>query len=144
MRELKFILDRQSLQVIYFSFIRPYADVVLDNYTQYEANEIEKKKKKKKMGAARIVMDATRAIVVQNLTKLLANVTSKFLSWNMVNTLILFAEKNVSSFCIAKATHIFAAKTVIEFVINEPIKLTALWTTGPRLISIDSLRTEIG
>ena len=45
MRELKFIHDRQSLQVIYFSFIRPYADVVLDNNTQYEANEIERKKK---------------------------------------------------------------------------------------------------
>ena len=42
--------------------------------------------------------------VVQNLTKLLANVTLTFLSWNMSNTLICFAEK------IAKATHIFAAK----------------------------------
>ena len=48
--------------------------------------------------------------IVQNLMKLLANVTLKFLPWNMANTLIFFAEKNVSSFCIAKATHIFAAK----------------------------------
>ena len=45
MRKLKFILDRQSLQAIYFSFIRQlleYADVVWDNCTQYEANELEK------------------------------------------------------------------------------------------------------
>ena len=55
----------------------------------------------------------------------------------MANTLIFFAEINVSSFCIAKATHIFAAKisvvfeitratTVNEFVINKKklVKLT--------------------
>ena len=30
---------------------------------------------------------------VQNLTKLLAHVTFKFLSWNMANALILFADK---------------------------------------------------
>ena len=50
----------------------------------------------------------------------------------MANTLICFAEKNVS----AKATHIFVAKismfkntiatTVNEFVINELVKLTML------------------
>ena len=34
--------------------------------------------------------------IVQNLTKLLANVTLKFLSWNMANALIYFAEKNLS------------------------------------------------
>ena len=49
MRKLKFILDRRSLQIIYFkiSFIRPllkYAYVVWDNCTQYEANELEKNK----------------------------------------------------------------------------------------------------
>ena len=31
--------------------------------------------------------------VVQNLPKLLANVTLKFLSWNMTNILIYYAEK---------------------------------------------------
>lgn len=43
MRKLKFKLDRRSLQTIYFSFIRPlleYADVVWDNCTQYEVNEL--------------------------------------------------------------------------------------------------------
>ena len=45
MRKLKFKLDRKSLQIIYFTFIRPillYADVVWDNCTQYEVNELEK------------------------------------------------------------------------------------------------------
>ena len=53
-----------------------------------------------------------------------------------------FAEKNVSSFCSAKATHIFSAKnirilyiesakTVNEMTLNELVKLTTLWTTGP-------------
>ena len=45
MRKLKFQLNRRSLQIIYFSFIRPlleYADDVWDNCFQYEANELEK------------------------------------------------------------------------------------------------------
>ena len=53
-----------------------------------------------------------------------------------------FAEKNVSSFCSAKATHIFSAKnikvlciesakTVNEMTLNELVKLTTLRTTGP-------------
>ena len=52
-------------------------------------------------------------------------------------TLIFFANKNVSSFCIAKSTHIFAAKninvfentlatTVNKFVLNGLVKLTML------------------
>ena len=57
-----------------------------------------------------------------------------------------FAEKNVSSFCIAKATHILSAKnirilyiesakTVNEMTLNELVKLTTLWTTGPWFIT---------
>ena len=45
MRKLKFQLDRKSLQTFYFSFIRPlleYADVVWNNCTQYESNELDK------------------------------------------------------------------------------------------------------
>ena len=41
MRKLKFILDRQSLEIIYTSFIRPvleYADVVWDNCTKSKSN----------------------------------------------------------------------------------------------------------
>ena len=40
MRKLKFQLDRKSLQIIYFSFIRPlleYGDVVWSNCTLYES-----------------------------------------------------------------------------------------------------------
>ena len=54
----------------------------------------------------------------------------------------IFCWKNVSSFCSAKATHIFAAKnirilyiesakTVNEMTLNKLVKLTTLWTTGP-------------
>ena len=43
-RRLKFVLDRKSLQTIYFSFVRPlleYADKVWDNCSQYESNQLE-------------------------------------------------------------------------------------------------------
>ena len=54
----------------------------------------------------------------------------------------IFCWKNVSSFCSAKATHIFSAKnirilniesakTVNEMTLNELVKLTTVWTTGP-------------
>ena len=65
MRKLKFILDRQSLQAIYFSFIRPlleYADVVWDNCTQHEANELEKIQAE----TARIVTGATRLVSIDS------------------------------------------------------------------------------
>ena len=45
MRKLKFTLDRKSLETTYFSFIRPlleHADIVWDNCTQYEVDELEK------------------------------------------------------------------------------------------------------
>ena len=55
----------------------------------------------------------------------------------------IFCWKNVSSFCSAKATHIFSAKnirilyiesakSVNETTLNELVKLMTLWTTGPR------------
>ena len=51
----------------------------------------------------------------------------------------IFCQKNVSSFCSAKATHIFSeknfrklyiesAKTVNEITLNKLVKLTTLWT----------------
>ena len=57
-----------------------------------------------------------------------------------------FLLKNVSSFCNAKATHIFSAKnirilciesakTVNEMTLKELVKLTTLWTTGPWILS---------
>ena len=45
MRKLKFMLNKKSLQCISFSFTRPvleYADVVWDNCTKYEEDELEK------------------------------------------------------------------------------------------------------
>ena len=59
----------------------------------------------------------------------------------------IFCWKNVSSFCSAKATHIFSAKnfkilciesakTVNEMTLNELVKLATLWTTGPWMLSV--------
>ena len=45
MRKLKFELDRQFLETIYLTFIRPvleYANVIWDNCTHYEKEELEK------------------------------------------------------------------------------------------------------
>ena len=45
MRKFKFLLDRKSLETIYFSFIRPileYGYGVWDNCTQQEKQDIEK------------------------------------------------------------------------------------------------------
>ena len=67
----------------------------------------------------------------------------------------MFCWKNVSSFCIAKATHIFSAKNIIilyiesaktvnEMTLNELVKLTTLWTTGPRWLIKSETETKIG
>ena len=59
MRKLNFQLDSKSLQTIYFSFIRPlleFAEVVWNNFTQYESNELDKVQNE----AARIVTGATK------------------------------------------------------------------------------------
>ena len=45
LRSLKFVLDRKSLQTMYFTYIRPileYADVVWDHCTQQQMNDLEK------------------------------------------------------------------------------------------------------
>ena len=45
MRKLKFKLDRSSLEIIFTTFIKPlleYGDIVWDNCTQFEKQEIEK------------------------------------------------------------------------------------------------------
>ena len=52
------MLDRDSLNKIYISFVRPtleYANIVRDNCTQYETNAIERMQ----IEAARIVTGAT-------------------------------------------------------------------------------------
>ena len=55
MRKLKFQLDRESLQTIYFSFIRPLLEYA-DDCTRYESNELDKIQNE----AARIVTGATK------------------------------------------------------------------------------------
>ena len=45
MRKLKFLLDRESPQIIYTSFIRPileYSGIVWDDITQYEVIALQK------------------------------------------------------------------------------------------------------
>ena len=68
MRNLKCKLDitDQSLQTIYFSFIKPvieYSDVVSENCTLYEANELEKIQTE----ATRIVTGATKLVFIDSL-----------------------------------------------------------------------------
>ena len=61
MRRLKFCLDRKSLETFYLTFIRQireYADVVWDNYTNYEKQELDKIQTE----AARIVTGATKLV----------------------------------------------------------------------------------
>ena len=66
MHKFKFKLNRKSLQTIYFSCIRPlleYADVIWDNCTQYEVNELEKIQNE----AALTVTGATKLVSINSL-----------------------------------------------------------------------------
>ena len=68
MRKLKFKLDRKSLETIYLTFIRPlleYKDVICDNCTQYEKNELDKIQNE----AARITTGTTKLVSLDNLYK---------------------------------------------------------------------------
>ena len=68
MRKLKFKLDRKSLETIYLTFIRPlleYGDVIWDNCTQYEKNELDKIQNE----AARITTGTTKLVSLDNLIK---------------------------------------------------------------------------
>ena len=69
------------------------------------------------------------------------NVMLKFLSWNMANTLF-FPEKNCKSyshFCSININVFENTLTVNEFVIYKLVKLTMLWTTGPRSLKTSYL-----
>lgn len=68
MRKLKFKLDRKSLETIYTAFIRPlleYGDVIWDNCTQYEKQELERIQ----LEAARIATGATKLVSINALYK---------------------------------------------------------------------------
>ena len=58
-----------------------------------------------------IALDQGRVVQsVVSLTSSLRVISLTVLADSIHNILIFFAEKNVSSFCTAKATHIFSAK----------------------------------
>ena len=66
MRKLKFKLDRKSLETFNLTFIRPileYGDVIWNNCTQYEKDELEKIQ----IEAARIAIGATKLISLNTL-----------------------------------------------------------------------------
>ena len=66
MRKFKYTLDRKSLETIFITFMRPileYADVIWDNCTQQEKNELEKIQ----LEAARIATEASKLVSDQKL-----------------------------------------------------------------------------
>ena len=66
MRKLKYEFDRKSLEIIYFSFIRPileYGDNIWDNCADYEKEELDKIQNE----AARIVTGCTKLVSIENL-----------------------------------------------------------------------------
>ena len=68
LRHLKYKLDRNSLQTIYFTFIKPvleYGDVVWDNMYQYQKDELNKIQNE----AARIVTGSTKLVSMVDLNK---------------------------------------------------------------------------
>ena len=68
MRKLKFKLDRKYLETVYTAFIRPlieYGDIIWDNCSQYEKDELEKIQNE----AARIATGATRLASLSTLSK---------------------------------------------------------------------------
>ena len=68
LRMLKFTINRKSFATIYFAYIRSlleYADVLWDNCTQQQCNEIEKIQ----LEAGRIVTGATKLVEIDKLYK---------------------------------------------------------------------------
>ena len=65
---LKFTINLKSLETIYFAYIRSlleYSDVLWDNCTQQQCNEIEKIQ----LEAGHIVTGATKLVELTNFTK---------------------------------------------------------------------------
>ena len=68
LRSLKFDLDRKTLEIMYFSFVRPvleYGDLIFDNCPQYYKESLEKIN----VEAARIVTGATKLVSLELLYK---------------------------------------------------------------------------
>ena len=87
MRKLKFKLDRKSLETIYLTFIRPlleYGDVIFDNCTQYEKQELDKIQNE----AARIATGTTKLVSLATLYNEICWETLELRRYN--HTLTLF------------------------------------------------------
>ena len=68
LRMLKFTFDRKSLETIYFTYTRSlleYADIIWNNLSQQEFNEIEKIQ----LEAGRIVTGSTKLVEINKLYK---------------------------------------------------------------------------
>jgi hypothetical protein len=66
LRKFRFILDRKTLEKIYFTFVRPileYADVIWDNMSI----SLNKKIENVQLEASRIVTGGTRLVSLNNL-----------------------------------------------------------------------------
>ena len=66
MRKLKYKLGRKSSEIIYLTFIRPlleYGDIIWDNCTQYERQELDKIQNE----AARIATGTTKLVSINSL-----------------------------------------------------------------------------
>ena len=69
-----------------------------------------------------VLLTSIQGPVVQSvvsLTSSLRVISLTVLADSIYNILIFFAEKNVSSFCTAKATHIFSAKNIRIFAYHS-------------------------
>ena len=66
LRKFKFILDRKTLEKMYFTFVRPlleYADVIWDNMSMSRNKQIENVQ----LEASRIVTGSTKLVSLNNL-----------------------------------------------------------------------------
>ena len=95
MMKLKFKLDRKSLEIIYTTFIRPlleYGDIIWDNCSQYEKQELDKIQAE----AARIATRATRLVSLSALCKEIGWVSLEKRRFNYKLTLFYIMTHNLA------------------------------------------------
>ena len=71
------------------------------------------------MGENTLLLQGPVVQSIVSLTSLLRVISLTVLADSIYNILIFFAEKNVSSFCTAKATHIFSEKILAYLRISQ-------------------------
>ena len=72
-----------------------------------------------------------------SLTSSLSVISLTILAHSIYNILIFFAEKNVSSFCTAKATHIFFSKKFQYICVSLDVNLNESLTND--IVSVEQL-----